>query len=318
MSIGFIFAGQGSQRVGMGKEIYDAYPAFKETIDNADKFVRPVTDICIKELCFEGPEEKLSSTRNTQPAMVAFAVGVTKILKSSGIIPEYVCGLSLGEYSALYAADVLDEKTVLELVSKRGKYMEAAAKGINVKMSAVLMAERQLVIDTCERVTAEFSDGKLVAAANFNCPGQIVISGNAEAVDKASAYLKEAGVKRIMPLNVSGPFHTPIMKPAGDALAAEFKDADFNAMTSKVIFNCTGKELQKDETIPGLLEKQVQSSVYMEDSIRYMAEHGVDTIIEIGPGKAISKFVKKTAPQVRVLSIDTAADLENVIKELKA
>ena len=318
MSIGFVYAGQGSQKVGMGQDFYEKYDKFRETMDNATAAVESVTEMDVAGLCFEGPIEKLSQTRYTQPAMVSFAVGVSKLLKDAGINPEYTCGLSLGEYSALYAAGVLSEKEVIELVSKRGKYMEEAGKGLDVKMSAVLGMERETVIECCTQATNSFKGEKLVSAANFNCPGQIVISGDAKAVDKASELLKEAGAKRIIPLNVSGPFHTKLMQPAGDALAKEFENVDFKPMNSKVIFNCLGREKADKEKISDILVQQVQSSVYLEDSIKYMADHGVDTIVEIGPGNAISKFVKKTAPEVKVMSIDTVEDFENVVKELLA
>ncbi|PHU34103.1 MULTISPECIES: ACP S-malonyltransferase [Pseudobutyrivibrio] len=318
MKLGIVYAGQGSQKVGMGQDFYEKYDLFKETIDNATDTVKAVTDMDVAELSFNGPEEKLSQTKYTQPAMVAFAIGVTKLLHERGIKADYTLGLSLGEYSALYESEAIDEKQVLDLIAKRGLFMTEASEGLEVKMAAVLGAERQIVLDACDRVNSEL-DGKLtVQAANFNCPGQIVISGDAQAVDKASAYLKEAGAKRILPLKVSGPFHTKLMKPAGDKLKEEFKTVDFKQERSKVIFNCLGRERKQEETIPALLEKQVQTSVYLEDSIRYMVDEGVDTIIEIGPGKAISKFIAKTVDDVKVYSIDTVEDFEATVKELGA
>ncbi len=318
MKLGIVYAGQGSQRVGMGQDFYDKYESFRETMDGATDVVKNVTDMDVAKLCFEGPAEQLSQTKYTQPAMVAFAIGVTKLLKEAGIEADYTCGLSLGEYSALYEADVLDEKTILELIAKRGKYMSEASEGMDVKMAAVLGADRETVFECCDRANGELKGEKIVQAANFNCPGQIVISGDSLAVDKASAYLKEAGAKRIMPLKVSGPFHTKLMKPAGDKLAEEFKNVEFKKETSKVVFNCLGRAKKDDESVSKLLEKQVQSSVYLEDSIKYMAEAGVDTIVEIGPGKAISKFISKTVENVKVYSIDTVEDFENTVKELLA
>jgi len=318
MSIGFIYAGQGTQKVGMGQDFYNRYEEFKATIDGAGKALENELDVDITTLLFSGPIEELSQTRNTQPAMVAFAIGITKLLKSAGIIADYSCGLSLGEYSSLYEAGVLSEKDVLRLVAKRGKYMENASRGRDVKMAAILGLDRDTVEECCKNVTETFGGEKIVQAANYNCPGQIVISGDAVAVDKASADLKSAGAKRILPLNVSGPFHTSLMKPAGEALAQDFKETEFGKMQTKVVFNCLGREKDDCETIETLLEKQVQSAVYLEDSIRYMEKQGVDTIIEIGPGNAISKFVKKTAPNVRVMSIDSVEDYENVVKELLA
>lgn len=316
MKLGIVYAGQGSQRVGMGQDFYEKYEEYRETINNATKAVSSVTDMDVADLSFNGPMEQLSETRYTQPAMVAFAIGVTKLLHKKGIKADYTCGLSLGEYSALYEAGVLDEDTILELIAKRGKYMAETAGDRPVKMCAILGADREIVKESCESAAEEFGNEFVVQAANYNCPGQIVISGDAVAVDKASAYLKEAGAKRILPLKVSGPFHTKLMKPAGDKLAAEFEKVDFKEGKSKVIFNCLGREKKDEEKISKLLEKQVQSSVYLEDSIKYMAEAGVDTIIEIGPGKAISKFISKTVDNVKVYSIDTVEDFENTLEEL--
>lgn len=316
--LGFVYAGQGSQRVGMGQDFYGKYDSFKETIDHATQVVRKVTDMDIADISFNGPMEQLSQTVYTQPAMVAFAIGVTKLLKEAGISADYSCGLSLGEYSALYEAGVLDEDTIMELIAKRGKYMAEASEGLNVKMAAVLGADRDTVLECCEKACEATEGERVVQAANFNCPGQIVISGHASAVDMASAFLKEAGAKRILPLKVSGPFHTKLMKPAGDNLAKEFKSVDFKDEKTKVVFNCLGRERKQGEDIAKLLEKQVQSSVYLEDSIKRMAEAGVDTFVEIGPGKAISKFITKTVDNAKVYSIDTAMDFENIVKELGA
>ncbi|SCZ79128.1 ACP S-malonyltransferase [Pseudobutyrivibrio xylanivorans] len=316
MKLGIVYAGQGSQRVGMGQDFYEKYEEFRETIDNATDAVKGVTEMNVADLSFNGPMEQLSETRYTQPAMVAFAIGVTKLLHKKGIKADYTCGLSLGEYSALYEAGILDESTILELIAKRGKFMAEASGDRLVKMCAVLGADRETVKEACDYANNYFCNERVVQAANFNCPGQIVISGDAAAVDQASVFLKDAGVKRILPLKVSGPFHTKLMKPAGDKLAAEFEKVEFKEGSSKVIYNCLGREKNDDEQIPKLLEKQVQSSVYLEDSIRYMAEAGVDTIIEIGPGKAISKFISKTVDNVKVYSIDTVEDFENTLEEL--
>lgn len=318
MKLGIVYAGQGAQRVGMGQDFYDKYDSFKETIDSATESVSKVTDMDVAKISFEGPEEKLSQTIYTQPAMVAFAIGVTKLLHEKGINADYTCGLSLGEYSALYEAGVLEEEEILELIAKRGKYMSEAAKDRIVKMSAVLGADRETVKEACDFANGFYDDEHIVQVANFNCPGQIVISGDALAVDKACTFLKDAGAKRILPLKVSGPFHTSLMKPAGDKLAKEFENVDFKKANSKVVFNCLGKEKSDDESVAKLLEKQVQSSVYLEDSIKYMVDEGVDTIIEVGPGKTISKFIAKTVDNVKVYSIDSVEDFENTVKELLA
>ncbi len=315
MKIGFVYAGQGSQSVGMGHDFYEESQLFRTTLDNAAENLKDELGLDIKDLSFNGPLEKLSLTAYTQPAMVAFAVGVTKMLESEGITPEYALGLSLGEYSALFAAGILSEEDVVKLVAKRGRFMTQAAEGLKVGMAAVLGLERTVIEECCARVSGE--TGKVVSPANYNCPGQIVISGDLEAVEKASAELKEAGAKRVLPLNVSGPFHTTLMKSAGDLLAKEMQKITFNPGRVQVVYNAIGRTKNEDETVPALLEKQVQSSVYLEDSIRFMYEQGVDTFVEIGPGKVISGFIKKTLTDVKIMNIEKSEDLRAVVTELR-
>ena len=307
MKLAFVYAGQGSQHVGMGKDFYQQFPQFAELFDHA-----PV-DFDLKQLCFEGPEEQLAQTRYTQPCMVAFAAGVTDLLYQEGIRPQIAAGLSLGEYSALYAAGVFSRGTVISTVALRGRAMEEAAAGLDCSMTAVLGLERKKLQEACEGA-AELG---VVQICNYNCPGQLVIGGEKAAVDRAGELAKELGAKRCMPLKVSGPFHTRLMKPAGDALAAHFKTIDFQPMALPVYFNCKGGPMESGDTIPALLEKQVQSSVYWEDTVRLHAADGVDTVVEVGPGKALCGFFKKTAPSIKTYYIDTAADFHSVVSALK-
>lgn len=307
MKLAFVYAGQGSQHVGMGKDFYEEFPLFAQVFDHA-----PV-DFDLKELCFDGPEEKLAQTRYTQPCMAAFAVGVTDLLYQEGIRPQLAAGLSLGEYSALYAAGVFSRGTVISTVALRGRAMEEAAAGLDCSMTAVLGLDREKLQQACDGA-AELGT---VQICNYNCPGQLVIGGEKAAVDKAGELAKELGAKRCMPLKVSGPFHTRLMKPAGDALASHFKTIDFRPMALPVYFNCLGGPMDAGDNIPALLERQVQSSVYWEDTIRRMEAEGVDTVVEIGPGKALSGFFKKTAPGIRTCHIDTAADFHSVVSALK-
>ena len=307
MKLAFVYAGQGSQHVGMGKDFYQEFTLFAEVFDHA-----PV-DFDLKKLCFEGPEEQLSQTRYTQPCMAAFAVGVTDLLYQEGIRPQLAAGLSLGEYSALYAAGVFSRGTVISTVALRGRAMEEAAAGLDCGMTAVLGLDREKLQQACNGA-AELG---VVQICNYNCPGQLVIGGEKAAVDKAGELAKELGAKRCMPLKVSGPFHTRLMKPAGDALASHFKTIDFRPMALPVYFNCLGGPMDAGDNIPALLERQVQSSVYWEDTIRRMEAEGVDTVVEIGPGKALSGFFKKTAPGIRTCHIDTAADFHSVVSALK-
>ena len=307
MKLAFLYAGQGSQHVGMGRDFYEAYPVFQEIFDSA-----PV-DFDLKKLCFEGPEEQLADTRYTQPCMVAFAAGVTALLLQAGVRPAMAAGLSLGEYSALEAAGVFDPMTAISLVAFRGQAMAQAVTGRPCGMAAVLNLDREKLQAACDAA----SDAGVVEIANYNCPGQLVIAGDAAAVEKASTLAQEAGARRVVPLKVSGPFHTSLMAPAGDALREKFKTTTFRAMNIPVLFNCKGNVMGDGDTIPALLERQVQSSVYLEDTIRTMAERGVDTFVEIGPGKTLSGFVRKTVKGAKTYAIDTVEDLNTVLTALK-
>ena len=307
MKLAFVYAGQGSQKVGMGSDFYREFPLFAQVFDHA-----PV-DFDLKELCFFGLVVKLSQTRYTQPCMAAFAVGVTDLLYQEGIRPQLAAGLSLGEYSALYAAGVFSRGTVISTVALRGKAMEDAAAGLNCGMTAVLGLDREGLQTACDRA----SELGVVQICNYNCPGQLVIGGEKTAVDRAGEIAKELGAKRCMPLKVSGPFHTRLMKPAGDALAKHFNTISFGPMAFPVYFNCKGGPAGPNDSAPALLERQVQSSVYWEDTIRRMVADGIDTVVEIGPGKALSGFFKKTAPGIKTYHIDTAADFRDVVSALK-
>lgn len=305
--IGFVYAGQGSQVVGMGKSFYDNYELAKEVFDNID------LDIDVKKLCFEGPIEELSKTSNTQPCMVAVAVVATKLLKENGINPDYVAGLSLGEYSALNASGVLNDQDAINLVRFRGQAMERAADGIESKMVAIIGLDRDLLNEAVN----EASELGVVSIANYNCPGQLVIGGKADAVSKASELALEKGARRAIPLNTSGPFHTKLLAPASDELREKFKDVQFNEMQIPVIFNSSAKELEAGVSVASMLEKQVMSSVYFEDSVRYMIDNGVDTIIEIGPGKVLSGFIRKIDKSIKTYQVEDQASLEKTLAGLK-
>ena len=300
MTIAFLYAGQGAQHVGMGADLYKRYPAFAKVFDEAK------LPFDLKALCFNGPAEKLNQTAYTQPAMVAFAIGVTNVLREVGIVPDMAAGLSLGEYSALYAAGVWDNTTTLDLIAFRGQAMAKASEGLDVGMAAVMNLDRNALAAVC----AEAASAGVVEMANFNCPGQVVISGDKAAVDRACELAKAAGARRCVPLAVSGPFHTSFMKPAGDALAQKFRAIPFNEPRIPVLFNTLGDVRPEGASIPELLEKQVQSPVYLEETIRKMADLGVDTFVEIGPGKALSGFVKKTLRGTKPLRVETADDIE--------
>ena len=307
MSLAFLYAGQGTQHAGMGADLYEAYPAFRAVLDGAQ------VAFDLKTTMFSDPDGVLNQTEYTQPCMVAFAAGMTAILYEMGIRPDYAAGLSLGEYSALQAAGVFTPAQAISLAAFRGKAMASAAAGVPCGMTAVLGLDREKLQQACDQA----ADAGVVEIANYNCPGQLVIGGQKEAVDKAAAFAKELGAKRCMPLKVSGPFHTSLLRPAGDALREKFREITFGPMAFPVLFNCLGREMGPEDTIPALLEQQVQSSVYMEDTIRRLEALGVDTIVEIGPGKALSGFVKKTAPSIKTYAVETCADIDALAAALK-
>ncbi len=307
MKCAFVYAGQGSQKVGMGADFYREYPIYRAAMDA----VR--LDFDVKKLCFEGPEEMLSRTRYTQPCMVSHALGVTDLLREEGLVPQGAAGLSLGEYSALYAAGVLDRESALRTVAFRGQAMEEAAAGLECGMTAVMALDR----DRLEQACREASALGTVEICNYNCPGQLVISGEKAAVDRAGELAREMGARRCTPLKVSGPFHTRLMRPAGERLRDYFAGVSFRPMNCPVYFNCKGDRMGEGETVPALLERQVQSPVLWEDIIRALERDGFDTVIEIGPGKTLSGFFRKTTRAIRTWSIDTAEDFRRVVGALK-
>lgn len=285
MKIAFLYAGQGAQHAGMGAELYEKEPAFRAAFDAGN------LDFDRKKICFEDPDGLLIQTQYTQPCMTAVALGITDVLRENGIHPDYTAGLSLGEYAALYAAGVWNADITMETVAFRGRAMQKAAEGIECGMTAVLGMEEMELSACCREALAE----GIVSICNYNCPGQLVIGGEKRAVEQAGALAKERGARRCVPLAVSGPFHTSLMKPAGDALAEWFEKIPFGEMKVPVLFNCLGREKEEADSIRDLLVRQVQSPVRMEDTIRRLLELGVDTFVEIGPGKTLTGFVKKTA-----------------------
>ena len=308
MKLAVLYAGQGAQHPGMGKEFYEASPAFRAAFDSA------ALDFDLHRVCFEDPDGVLNQTEYTQPFMVACACGVTAVLAEKGVKPAYLAGLSLGEYSALQAAGVFTAKQAIELTAFRGKAMAEAAKGLACGMTAVLGLDREKLSACCEQAAA----AGCVQICNYNCPGQLVIGGDEAAVARAAELAKAAGAKRCLPLKVSGPFHTRLMRPAGDALREKFASMSFGTPAFPVVFNCLGTPMGETDTIPALLERQVQSSVYLEDSIRWLAAHGVDTVVEIGPGKALSGFVKKTVGSaITCLPVEDLPSLNAALEALK-
>lgn len=306
MTLAFLYAGQGSQRPGMGMDFYEEYPQIRHLFD-----MTPL-GVGIKDLCFGQDEQALADTRNTQPCMGAFGAAVTALLRQAGVVPRYAAGLSLGEYGALHAAGVFSARQYIELLAIRGAAMAEAAQGISCAMTAVFA----LPEDEINRAIADV--GGQVWCCNFNCPGQIVIGGLAQDVAEAARLCLERGAKRCVPLNVSGPFHTPLMEPAAQRLEAYLESQEPGAMEIPVIFNTTGDLLAPGTTIAQMLVRQIKAPVRLEESIRRLEALGVDTIVEIGPGKAMAGFVRKTAPKIAVHSIDSCAGLEAALAVLGA
>ena len=309
MKLGFLYAGQGSQHPGMGADLYERFPTFRAVLDSAAEQV----DFDLKEISFTDTKGILNQTRYTQPCMVAFAAGMTALLAERGIVPAAAAGLSLGEYSALHAAGVFDADTAVELVAFRGKAMEDAAAGRPSAMVAVLGLDRAALQEACDEASAH----GCVVIANYNCPGQLVIGGEQAAVDKAAALAKELGAKRCMPLKVSGPFHTSLMASAGNVLQKHFETIVFHPMECPVYFNCLGGRAQEGEQISDLLVRQVQTGVRWRETILAMEADGVDLAVEIGPGRTLSGFVRKTAKQIKCYPVETAEELEAAIAALK-
>ncbi len=303
--IAFIFPGQGAQYVGMGRDFYEAVPVCREVIDKASE----ISGVDLKEICFQ-ENEKINITEYTQIAMLAVEAAILKALEEKGIMADAAGGLSLGEYGALIASGAMSMEDAFAVVRKRGIYMQEAVP-TGGAMSAVLGAEAALIEEVCEKTEG------IVSIANYNCPGQIVITGEAEAVEKASESLKEAGVKRIVPLKVSGPFHSKMLTGAGEKLGEALKDVELSQIRIPYTTNVTAEYVTDSSKIKELLVAQVSSSVRWQQCVETMIADGVDTFVEIGPGKTLAGFMRKINRTVTILNIQTLEDFEKVTEELK-
>ncbi len=301
--LAFIYPGQGAQYIGMGQEFYEQTEVGKRTWDKASRLLGfSMPDLCFKE------NEQLNITEYTQAAMVTVSIAMTKVLEEKGVRPDVTAGLSLGEYAALYAAGVMSEEDAITVVRQRGMLMqEAVPTGIGA-MAAVLALENK----TIEDVISDIDD---VWIANYNCPGQTVISGKKEAVDLACEKLKAAGAKRTLPLNVSGPFHSGMLTEAGEKLGKVLETVSLNQPVIPYVANVTAEYVTDVSAVKELLKKQVSSSVRWQQSVEAMIAGGVDMFIEIGPGKTLSGFMKKINRSAQVMNIEKLSDVEKVIAE---
>lgn len=304
--IAFVFPGQGAQTVGMGKDLYDAVPPSREVFEMADK----VLDFDLSTMIFEGPDTELKKTFNTQPALLTTSIAYLEALRLKGIQPDFVAGHSLGEYSALVAAGVLSLEDAVAIVRSRGHYMEQAVPGGEGAMAAVLGADREALSQLCAQVS---ESGHIVELANINCPGQIVISGSQLGVTAVSERVKEAGGKRAIALEVSGPFHSSMMKVAAEQLDVELNAVTFHEPKVPVVANVTAELVTSGDRIRELLVEQVYSPVLWEDSIRFLIEQGVDTFVEIGPGNVLTGLIKKIDKTMKLININSLESLEMVL-----
>ena len=301
--IAFIFPGQGAQKAGMGKDFYEKYDTAKKVFDSASEWL----DLDMKALCFE-ENDKLDLTEYTQAALVTTCLAMEKVVEEMGLHPDVTAGLSLGEYCAIEAAGGMDLKDAITTVRKRGILMEQAVPAGQGSMAAVMGMETEKI----EEVISDIPD---VSIANYNCPGQIVITGEEKAVFTAGEALKAAGARRVIPLKVSGPFHCELLKEAGKKLGEELEKIEIQTFAIPYVTNVTAQYVTESDQVKNLLVKQVSSSVRWQQCVEQMINDGVDTFIEIGPGKTLTGFLKKINRNVKALHIEKIEDLEAVRKE---
>lgn len=307
--IAFVFPGQGAQYAGMGKEMAQAFPEANEVFARADASL----GFSLSELCWDGPDEVLRQTENTQPAILATSYACLAVLHIRGLDPAMAAGLSLGEYTALVCADALAFEDALPVVRRRGQLMQEAAAGRRTAMAAILGLDAQTVKRVCQEAAAH----GVVEPSSFNSPGQVVIAGEEAAVLAGITLAKAAGARRAVLLPVSAPFHTTLMRPAADRLAPLVQQVPLRPARIPVISNVTAQPVQEPEEIRGLLIAQVASPVRWEESVQTMLAAGVKTLVEVGPGTSLSGLIRKTVPQVTVAHVEDRASLDEAMRILE-
>jgi len=304
--VGLVFPGQGSQSVGMGKALYDAHPELKKVYADASN----VLGYDCAALCFEGPAERLNQTEYTQPALLVSSIAAFKTLEPAGISPVAVAGHSLGEYSALVAAGGVSFREAVGLVQKRGRYMsEAVAPGTGL-VAALIGLAPETVKEVCRAASPE----GVVAAANFNSPGQVVIAGEKAAVERAIELAKTQGCKKAIPLPVSVPVHTPLMQPAADRLAEDLAQVRWSDLSAPLINNAEARAVSRADEIQASLVRQLPSSVLWEDTVKMMGKMGVTTFVEVGPGTVLAGLIKRILPEAKLFNVNDPKTLDATLQ----
>ena len=308
MKIGFLFPGQGAQCVGMGKDLYDEYEEIKNIYEKASEKV----NVNIADITFNSTEEELAQTKNSQIAIYTMSLGILEILSKNGIKAQSVAGLSLGEYSALTYAGAFNFETGVKIVTKRGEIMQNNIPAGNWKMAGVLGLADEIVEEACKKVTKGF-----VVPANYNCPGQVIVSGDEEGIEEFSSIAKEYGARKVTPLNTKGPFHTEKLEQAAIKLKDELDKIEIKTPNITVYKNIDSSKYSENDDFAEILSKHVQNPVKFTGIIKNMINEGIDTFVEIGPGKVLTGLVKRVSKDVKLININSVESLEQAILELK-